>query len=57
MNLTKIIGIVALVTVIISCEPTEIDITEFVPNDTDTISTGFEVSLSINGMTTTFNSH
>ena len=57
MNLTKIIGIVALVTVIISCEPTEIDITEFVPNDTDTISAGFEVSLSINGMTTTFNSH
>lgn len=57
MNLTKIIGIVALVTVIISCEPTEIDITEFVPNDTDTISTGFEVSLTINGMTTTFNSH
>ena len=57
MNLTKMIGIVALVTVIISCEPTEIDITEFVPNDTDTISTGFEVSLSINGMTTTFNSH
>lgn len=57
MNLTKIIGIVALVTVIISCEPTAFDITEFVPNDTDTISTGFEVSLSINGMTTTFNSH
>ena len=57
MNLTKILGIVAFVTVLISCEPTEIDITEFVPNDTDTISTGFEVSLSINGMTTTFNSH
>jgi len=57
MNLTKILGIVALVTVLISCEPTEIDITEFVPNDADTISARFEVSMSINGMTTTFNSH
>tara|TARA_B100001059_G_scaffold36954_1_gene29932 strand:+ start:4030 stop:4605 length:576 start_codon:yes stop_codon:yes gene_type:complete len=57
MNLIKVLGIVALVSIIISCEPTEIYNTEFVPNEADTISAGFKVSMSINGMTTSFNSH
>ena len=57
MKYTKILSLVAFAAAIVSCEPTEIDDTDFHPNDNDTTTTfGFKMSMKTNGTTTTYNS-